>query len=242
MSEILALIPARGGSKGIPRKNIVDVAGKPLIAWSIETALNCKKIGRVVVSTDDGEIAQISQSYGASVPFLRPAEFAQDDTTDLPVYQHALSWFSEYENYQPDIIVWLRPTTPLRTRQDVETALQLLITTGADWVRSVCSTEHHPYWMKHVAADHRLTPFIDGVDETGYLRRQLLPPVYRLNGVVDVTWAKTIMEQKELYRGDVRGYVMPLERSLDIDNELDLAMVDLLLKMQGENSDPAGTD
>ncbi len=236
MTEILGLIPARGGSKGVPRKNIVEVAGKPLIAWTIETALACHSIGRVLVSTDDEEIAGIAGQYGAEVPFLRPTEFAQDDTTDLPVYQHALEWLAKNEDYHPKIVVWLRPTAPLRRGQDIEAAIQLLIDTQGDWVRSVCAAEHHPYWMKRIEGDQKLLPFVEGIDETGFLRRQLLPPVFRLNGVVDVTWAKTV-QAGNLYSGDVRGYEMPLERSLDIDNKVDLAMMDMMLRLRGADND-----
>ena len=229
MITSLALIPARGGSKGIPRKNVRMLAGKPLIAWTIETALACPRLDRVIVSTDDQEIAQVASQYGAEVPFIRPAELSQDDTPDLPVYIHALSWLVEHEGYCPDVVVWLRPTSPLRTVQDIEAAIQILVETGADWVRSVCPAEHHPYWMKRLDGNH-LLPFMDGIDESKYYRRQLLPPVYRLNGAVDVTWYKTVMEKGLLYNGDVRGYVMPPERSIDLDTELDFVLVELLLQ------------
>lgn len=225
----VGIIPARGGSKGIPRKNIRQLAGKPLIVWTIETALACPNLDRIIVSTDDEEIAQIARDSGAKVPFLRPVELAQDDTPDLPVYQHALSWLAEHEDYRADIVVWLRPTAPLRAVEDVEAAISLLIETGADCVRSVCVAEHHPYWMKRLE-DDRLVPFIDQTDDSKYYRRQLLPPAYRLNGAVDVTWSKTVMEKGLVYSGDVRGYVMPLVRSIDLDSELDFALAELLLQ------------
>lgn len=228
-TQILSMIPARGSSKSVPRKNIRSLAGKPLIVWTIETALACPNLDRVIVSTDDEEIAQIASDHGAEVPFLRPAELAQDDTPDLPVYQHALSWLAEHEGYCPDVIVWLRPTVPLRAVEDVECAIEMLIRTGADCVRSICLTEHHPYWMKRLDGD-RLVPFVDEIDESKYYRRQLLPPVYRLNGAVDVTWCKAVMGKGLLYGGDVRGYVMPVERSIDLDSELDFALAELLLR------------
>ena len=227
--RVLGLIPARGGSKGVFRKNIRQLAGKPLIAWTIEVALACPSLDRVIVSADDQEIAEIARQYGAEVPFLRPAELAQDDTPDSPVYQYALSWLAEHKGYRPDIVVWLRPTVPLRTVQDVEAAIQQLIETGADCVRSVCLAEHHPYWMKRLNGNC-LVPFVDGIDEGKYYRRQLLPPVYRLNGAVDVTWYRTVMEKGLLYSGDVRGYVMPVERSIDLDSELAFALAELLLQ------------
>ena len=227
--NILGLIPARGGSKSVSRKNIRLLVGKPLIAWTIEIALACPSLDRVIVSTDDREIAKVARRHGAEVPFIRPVELAQDDTPDLPVYQHTLSWLAEHEGYRPDIVVWLRPTVPLRTVQDVEAALQQLIETGADCVRSVCPAEHHPYWMKRLKGD-RLVPFVEGIDVARYYQRQLLPPVYRLNGAVDVTWYRTVMEKGLLYSGDVRGYVMPVERSIDLDSELDFALAELLLR------------
>ena len=114
MTEILALIPARGGSKGIPRKNIRNFAGYPLIAWSIAAAKQSELVTRIIVSTDDEEIAAVAREYGAETPFLRPAEFAQDNTTDLPVFEHALQWLEENEDYQPEIVIQLRPTSPIR--------------------------------------------------------------------------------------------------------------------------------
>lgn len=228
MYKIIAIIPARGGSKGVPRKNIREIAGKPLIAWTIETALSCGRLDRVIVSTEDDEIAKIASNYGAEIPFLRPREIAQDDTPDLPVYQQALSWLNEHEKYCPDIIVWLRPTAPLRIVEDIEGAIRLLTETQADWVRTVCEAEHHPYWMKQLKGD-RLLPFLEDMETEKYYRRQLLPPVYRLNGVVDVAWRETVMEKRLLYSGDVRGYVMPLERSIDLDNEVDFLLTEALM-------------
>lgn len=227
--SILAIIPARGGSKRVPRKNIRPVAGKPLMAWTIEVALACPSLDRVIVSTDDSEFAEIACKYGAEVPFLRPDDLAQDDTSDLPVYQHALSWLEERESYRPDIVVWLRPTAPLRIVQDVECAIEILIETKADWVRSVCSVEHHPYWTMKLDRN-RLIPLLNGIDFIKYYRRQLLPPAYRLNGAVDVAWWGTLMDKQLLYTGDVRGYVMPVERSVDLDTELDFELAELLLQ------------
>jgi len=227
--KVLAVVPARGGSKGIPKKNIKSLAGKPLINYTVEAALQSQYHLRVVVSTDDEEIAEIARAAGAEVPFLRPAELARDDTADLPVCQHALRWLMMHENYCPEIVVWLRPTSPLRTVQDINAAVQLLLETGADCARSVCLAEHHPYWMKRLEGN-RLLPFVEGVDESKYYRRQELPPAYRLNGAVDVTWCKRILEDGKLFGGDMRGYVMPVERSVDLDSEIDFVLAELLLQ------------
>lgn len=226
--KVLGLIPARGGSKGIPHKNISEVAGKPLIAWSIEVAKHCSLLDRTIVSTDDLQIAEVATTYGAEVPFLRPAEFATDDTPDFPVYNHALRWLADNENYYPDIVVWLRPTTPLRSVEDVRNAIDIFVENGADCVRSVCLVEHHPFWMKRLE-NQKLTPFINGKDEHTYYQRQLLPPVYRLNGAIDVVRRTTIVKKGFAYGGEMFGYVMPPERSIDIDNALDMVIAEHLL-------------
>lgn len=231
--KILAIIPARGGSKGVPRKNIRFIAGKPLIAWTIETALQCEFLNRIIVSTDDRKIAKTAREYGAEIPFIRPKELAQDDTTDLPVYQHALKWLAENENYCPEIIVWLRPTVPLRIKEDIYGAIVKLIQTGSDWTRSICLSEHHPYWMYNIEED-RLAPFIEGTDINNYRQRQLLPPVYRVNGAVDVAWIGTITEKCLLYSGNVSAYIMPSERSVDLDTILDFDLAELLIQRRNK--------
>ena len=225
----LAIIPARGGSKRVVGKNIRQLNGKPLIEYSINSALQVRKISRVIVSTDDPDIANISSDLGAYVPFIRPAEFAQDDTPDIAVYKHAVTWLSEEEGNIPDIVVWLRPTTPLREPEDIESSINLLINSNADCVRSVCLVEHHPYWMLKFDGD-RLLPFINGIDIMGkYYQRQLLPPVYRLNGAVDVSRPFQVMSTNRLYSGEMRGYIMPVERSIDIDDEIDFIIAETLL-------------
>src|SRR5512147_1332629 len=148
MTEILALIPARGGSKGIPRKNIRNFAGYPLIAWSIAAAKKAACVTRVIVSTDDPEIAAVARECGAETPFLRPAEFAQDNTTDLPVFEHALQWLAEHENYKPDIVIHLRPTSPIRPRGLIDEAVKILLAhPDADSVRGVVPAGQNPHKM-----------------------------------------------------------------------------------------------
>jgi len=230
--KILAVIPARGGSKGVPRKNIKRLAGKPLLAWTVETTLSLDCLDRVILSTDDEEIAGIGKRYGADVPFLRPAEIAADDTTDMPVYEHALNWLEQHDGFIPDIVVWLRPTVPLRSAGDIENSLDLLIKKRPDWVRSVCEAEHHPYWM-YKLNDTRMEPFVEGIRIENYMRRQLLPPAYRLNGAVDVTWRSTILEKKILYAGVIEAHIMPVNRSIDIDTMLDFQLLEAIIS-QGE--------
>lgn len=222
MTKALALIPARGGSKGVPRKNIQILLGKPLIAWTIETALQASSVGRVVVSTDDAEIAEVAKTFGAEVPFMRPAALAQDDTPDFPVLAHAL------ENIAAEVIVWLRPTAPLRTVADIDQAIATLAETGADSVRSVSTSKAHPYWMKTLDGDI-LRPFVPDRDERSYPRRQTLPPAYVLNGVVDVTTAKTA-KGGTMWGEKIAAYVMPADRAVDIDTETDFTIAESLLQ------------
>ena len=233
--HIVGIIPARGGSKGVHRKNIKKAGEKPLIAWTIETAMDTPCLEKIIVSTDDEEIARVGRHFGAEVPFLRPSHLALDDTTDLPVYQHALTWLEENQNYSPDIVVCLRPTAPLRTSEDIQAAVDKLEETNADWVRSVCIAEHHPYWMCRIEGD-RLAPFVAGIDIKKYIRRQLLPPVYRINGAVDVAWRETIMEKQLLYVGDVAAYIMPSDRSIDIDTEFDFQILEECIRRNGYDS------
>lgn len=231
----LAIIPARGGSKGVSHKNIRELCGRPLIAWTIEVALACFNLERIVVSTDDLNIAKIAQQYGAQVPFIRPARLAKDNTPDLPVYNHVLAWLAENENYIPELVIWLRPTTPLRITQDIEAAVRLLQASDFDCVRSVCETEHHPYWMKRLE-NGCLKPFVADADEKRYYRRQLLPPVYRLNGAVDIVRVdKKAKKRETLFAGKMGGYVMPLERSLDLDSELDFIIAEALLRKENHD-------
>lgn len=220
-ARTLALIPARARSTGIPRKNLQEIGGIPLVGLAAEAAVTSEAVGRVVVSTDDEEIATAARAHGAEAPFLRPAEIAADDTPDFPVLEHALGWLAREEGYRPDVVVWLRPTCPLRTAADIDAAVALLRETKADCVRSVCRSKHHPLWMKRLEGD-RLLPLLPDVDEQTYPRRQLLPPVYRLNGAVDVVRASAALKAREIFPGDMRAYVMPAARSIDIDEPIDL--------------------
>jgi N-acylneuraminate cytidylyltransferase/CMP-N,N'-diacetyllegionaminic acid synthase len=226
-SNCLAIIPARGGSKGIPGKNILPLLGKPLIAYTIDAARKASLIGRVLVSTDDPEIAAIATQFGAEVPFLRPPELARDETPTLPVLQHLLTQLKLSENYEPEIIVLLQPTSPLRRAGDIDRAVTLLQQTGADSAVSLCAAEHSPYWMNRLKGD-RVLPFLENVPN--YARRQDLPPVYRINGAVYATRRRILMEQNRLLGEDTRGMVMDAESSVDIDTLLDLKIAMLILQ------------
>ena len=188
--EVLVIIPARGGSKGIPRKNIRPFAGYPLIAYSIAAARQAETVARVLVSTDDEEIAEVSRRYGAETPFLRPAELAADRSMDLPVFTHALTWLVEREGYQPDAVVHLHPTSPVRPRGCLDKAVRLLLDhPEADCVRGVVEPGQNPHKMWRIDnQDGHMIPLltVPGIAEPYNTPRQLLPPVYLQTGHVNV--------------------------------------------------------
>jgi CMP-N,N'-diacetyllegionaminic acid synthase len=194
--EVMALIPARGGSKSVPRKNLLQVAGKPLIAYSIMHAQACPSITRIVVSTDDDEIAEVAREYGAEVPFKRPAEAATDTATDFQVFLHALTWLGAHQQYTPELVVHLRPTGPVRETALIERAVQLMLNEPeADSLRSVGTAEQTPYKMWHIE-DSFLRPLIElpGYPEAHSMPRQKLPVAYWQNGYVDIVRPRTIIE------------------------------------------------
>ena len=193
MSNVVAIIPARGGSKGIKRKNLVPIAGKPLVAHSIRHALDATLIDRVIVSTEDSEIAEASRAAGAEVPFMRPDDLAGDQVLDLPVFEHALRWLEEHGDV-PEIIVHLRPTAPYRKQGWIDEAIALLREhPTADSVRSVSRVDQHPWRVFEIAEDGFLDPLMKAKHPQPYLlRRQDLPPLYYYNCVIDVTRRSTI--------------------------------------------------
>jgi CMP-N-acetylneuraminic acid synthetase len=195
--EVLALIPARGGSKGIPRKNIRPFAGYPLITYSIAAALQAETVTRIIVSTDDPEIAGVAHHFGAETPFLRPAELAGDRTLDLPVFQHALNWLAEHEAYQPEIVLHLHATSPVRPRGFIDQAVRLLREQPeAECVRSVVSPGQNPYKMWQIDPQTRcMLPLltIHGIAEPYNTPRQLLPAVYLQTGHVNAIRPATIL-------------------------------------------------
>lgn len=196
--KILAIIPARGGSKRVPEKNIRNLAGRPLIAYTIEHSKSSKYINRVIVSTDSEDIARVAREYGAETPFLRPLELAQDNTPDFPVFEHALAWLKENDNYVPDVIVQLRPTSPLREVADVDAAIELLLAhPEADSVRTVIEPQSSPYKMYRVAENGFVEPLMRSL-ELASSPDQKLPHVYRHIGTADVIWAKTLLGKKHI--------------------------------------------
>jgi len=233
MSEVLALIPARGGSKSIPRKNIRPFAGHPLIAYSIAAGRAAATITRVIVSTDDEQIAEVSRQYGAETPFMRPEEFSQDHTPDLPVFQHALRWLAEHEGYQPEIVVQLRPTSPLRRVMHIDQAVyHLLEQPQADAVRTVCVPFQNPFKMWRIAPDGFMLPLIETQHPEPYnLPRQELPEVYWQTGYVDVAWADTILDKNSMTGERILPLVIDSSEWIDIDSPDDWWRAERLLKM-----------
>ncbi len=230
--DILALIPARGGSKSIPRKNIRPFASHPLIAYSIAAGLAADTVTRVVVSTDDEEIATIARCYGAETPFLRPAEFSEDQTPDLPVFEHALRWLAENENYHPEIVVQLRPTSPLRRVWHIDQSVsRLLERPEADAVRTVCIPFQNPFKMWRIDPQGFMQPLLQtGYREPYNMPRQALPDVYWQTGYVDAVWTDTILDKGSMTGEHILPLIIDPSEWIDIDSPDDWRRAERLLE------------
>ncbi len=226
MPKILGLINARGGSKGVPGKNIKPLCGRPLIAWSIETANKCASINRVVVSTDDEKIANTARDAGADVPFMRPAELAGDDVLQIDVIIHAVE-FLEKQGDVYDYVCLLQPTCPVRAVEDVEGALKLLIESKADSVITITPTPHHPMTLYSKGEGQRLTQFVE-TSKAGVTRQQFPELFWRTGSVY--AFRRENLKQRSMYGNDVRGYEVPPERCANIDDPLDWDIAELLMK------------
>jgi N-acylneuraminate cytidylyltransferase len=233
MTEILAIIPARGGSKGIPRKNIRSFAGYPLIAWSIAAAKQSTYVTRIIVSTDDEEIAAVARECGAETPFLRPAELAQDKSTDLPLFEHALAWLAEHEGYHPEVVVQLRPTSPVRPRGLIDDAIQILLDhPDADCVRGVVPSGQNPFKMwRFDDPKQPMKPLlsVDGIAEPYNAPRQILPPTYWQTGHIDAIRVSTILERHTLTGDVIYPLVIDSKYTVDIDTLPDWAKYEALV-------------
>lgn len=227
MKKILAIIPARGGSKGIPRKNIKVFNNKPLIAYTINEALKSKYIDRVIVSTEDDEIASVSKYYGAEVPFLRPKELSADSTPGIDPIIHCINWFNQNENYYPDYVCLLQCTSPLRKTKHIDEALEKIIYNESDSLVSVCESEISPYWMKKIE-DGKMKDFLDATKF--YSRRQDIPKVYRLNGAIYISKTESLLNNKSFHTENTLPYVMDRITSIDIDDMVDFKFAEFLMK------------
>jgi len=230
---VLAVVPARGGSKSIPRKNLRRFAGHPLIAYSIAAGRQAQAVTRVVVSTDDEEIAEVALRYGAEVPFLRPAELAQDDTTDLPVFQHILRELEQRQGYRPEIVVQLRPTSPVRPRDCIDRAVALLREhPEADSVRGVVPSGQNPFKMWRLADDGAMRPLLPEIPEAYNLPRQALPATYWQTGHVDAIRASTI-EHGSMSGTVIWPLVLDPIYTVDIDTPRDWLRAEWLVEQTG---------
>lgn len=227
-NRIIAIIPARGGSKKIPRKNIKLLCGKPLIAYTIIRAKKSKYLDNFYVSTENEEIAEISRRYGAEV-IERPEKLAKDETPTIDVIFHVLDNLKG-KNYNPDIVVLLQPTSPLRNAEDIDNAIKLFLDSDCKSVVSVCEMEHPPYWSFKIEEGYLKSLF-----DRRYvrMRRQDLEKVYIPNGAIFVSTPQTLYKYKSFYCNHIIPYIMPIERSVDIDNELDFMLAELLAKKYG---------
>lgn len=230
--KILALIPARGGSKGLPRKNIKPLLDKPLIAWTIKQAQESGYIDSLIVSTDSEEIASIAKRYGATVPFLRPQKLATDKARAVDVIFHAID-FVEKQGTGYDILVLLQPTSPLRIAKDIDLAIEQLFSEKAEAVVAVSEVDHHPYIMNTLPASRSMKNFIK--PEIMNKNRQEFPSYYRINGAVYVAFVDYFRKNNGFIGNNTFAYVMPKERSVDIDIELDFKMCEVLLNDRKRN-------
>ena len=225
----LAIIPARGGSKRLPGKNIKLLHNKPLIAWSIEAAKQSRYIDCTVVSTDDRAIAEVARKYGAETPFLRPPDLATDRAGTVEVIEHTVQWYINERNRIFDFIILLQPTSPLRTAKHIDEAIELLKEKRADAVISVCEMDHSPLWSNtlppNLSLDHFISP------EIKHLRSQDLPTYYRINGAVYICKTEKFMKEKTLFLNDnIYAYKMSREYSIDIDSSIDFIVAEAIME------------
>lgn len=216
--NVLAIIPARSGSKSVKDKNIRMMNGKPMLAYSIEHALSSEKINRVIVSTDSERYGAIALKYGAEVPFLRPAEISGDTSLDIEVFEHALNFLKDKESYVPDVVVQLRPTYPIRNTEDIDRMVQMLADDlTIDSVRCIVPAKEVAYKMWRLGDDGIITPLLTDIPEAYNMPRQQLPKIYYQNACIDVVRTKVITQQHSMSGKRIKGYIM--EHNFDIDTE-----------------------
>ena len=222
--KTLGIIPARGGSKGIPRKNLRHLGTKPLIAWTIEQALGAALLDDIIVTTEDKEIAKVARQWGAKVPFMRPTELAEDTTPGIDVIMHALDYAQDFQR-----ILVLQPTSPFRTSADIDGIIQFCNERRAQSAVSVTPTSKHPYWT-YGLSEEELVPLLE-IDATKKTRQEL-PQAYNLNGALYLAEVEWLTRTRSLIHNTTLGYVMPAERSIDLDTELDWDWAEFLLEKQ----------
>jgi CMP-N-acetylneuraminic acid synthetase len=228
-ANVLGIIPARGGSKGIPRKNLAPLANRPLLYYTIRAAQLSQRLTRTIVSTDDTEIRAVALSFGADVPFIRPADLATDSAPSVAVVRHALEFIEATEDRVYDFACLLQPTCPLRAADDIDSAVKMIENSDADAVVSLARLEEpHPFKMMLVQ-DQLISPlFPDRWRET--LRRQELPPVYYLNGAIYCVRRAALLEQNSLWGKNTLAHIMPADRSINIDSPLDIRLAECMIQ------------
>lgn len=234
--EILSFIPARSGSKRIPNKNIKKLNGKPLICYTIEASLNSKLSNRTVVSTDSQKIASVSRQFGAETPFLRPKAISGTNSTEMEFFEHALTWFKENENWEPDLIVLLYPTSPFRKSCTIDKAIEKIKQhKNADSLRSIKKCAEHPYKMWKINND-LLKPFVNSAKKNMHtLSYQLLPEVYIQNASIYITKPSTIWQKKSPTGDIIIPFIMAEIESVDVNNQIDFDFAEFLLKNNLQN-------
>ncbi len=225
----LGVITARGESKRLPQKNILDLAGKPLIGWTIEAALRSKYIDEVVVSTDDAEISEISKNFGAEVPFMRPKELSIDNTPSADVVIHAVNYYINEQKKEFDYVMLLQPTSPLREAHDIDKAIEFLYSKEADAVVSVCEAEHPPLWSNTLPENLSMKNFLR--DDLKSKVSQDLPIYYRINGAIYICNTKKLLEESTFFLKDnIFAFLMDAEKSVDIDSLMDFKLAEALMQ------------
>ncbi len=231
--NILAIIPARGGSKSVPKKNIYPLLGKPLLYYTIKEAKRSKYIDRLICSTDSKEIANIAKRYGCEIPFLRPPHFSRDESPDLEWYRHALIWLKKKENYEPDLVINLRPTAPLRTAKQIDQAIKTVVDCDADGLKTVAQTDKHPHKMWRIKKGVFLEPYLQTAFRLKYgpdVPRQKLEPIYWQNAVIDITRPKFILKENRIFGDKLVTMIMSLEDSVDLDSILDFKIATQIMR------------
>tara|TARA_B100000795_G_C22759022_1_gene422766 strand:- start:422 stop:1156 length:735 start_codon:yes stop_codon:yes gene_type:complete len=231
--EVLAIIPARGGSKGIKNKNITNLNGSSLISYSIKAALESKLISRVICSTDSEIIAEEAIKYGAEVPFLRPDQISQDNSSDIEYFNHAIEWLKINESYKPKLLVQLRPTSPLRNLEMIDEAIQIMIEDGSyDSLRAVSKPDHTPYKMWKLVKRNEMKPLLKltGNKEPYNTNRQNLPEVYAQTGSIDITRPETLEKYKSMTGKKIYPFIMDERYFIDIDNIESLELAEIRMK------------
>ena len=233
--NILAIIPARSGSKSVAHKNIRMIQGKPMLSYSIEHAKKSKYINRIILSTDSEEYAELGKKYGAEVPFLRPSEYASDTSLDIDAFFHCLNYLKDKDDYMADIVVQLRPTYPIRDIADIDAMIKiLLVNTGFDSVRSIAPAKEIPYKMWHKQEDGSITPILTDIKEAYNMPRQQLPRIFYQNACIDVVRGNIILKQHSMSGNHIYGYEM--RKNYDIDTEEEFKIAEEYIKITTGNN------